>query len=200
MALEDILKKIEKKNKKDIGRIKKEAKKKCMDINKETERLTKEFNEENRRASDLKAKKLKESMLQNARLKLAQEILKTKSSAINAIFEEALNRLKNLPADDYVSWVNKTILRTAEPGENEIILPPKFLKVVDTTKFLEDVNKKLKSKSRIKFSKNSQKQGVESGFILKKQRKEINCSFQSLLDEKRNDIRLKVNKILFKNP
>lgn len=197
MALKDILKKIEEKNKKDIKHIKKEAEEKCKDINKETEALIRELKEKNKREAHSDAKKLKENMFQNARLKMAKETLKTKSEAVGAVFAEALNKLENLPDKEYASWMERTILDVIEPGENEIILPPKFIKRVDAKDLLESINKKLDGKSRIELSKNTQE--ITGGFILKKPKKEINCSFESLLEEKSNDIKLKISRLLFKN-
>jgi len=197
MALKDILKKIEEKNKKDIKHIKKEAQKKCKGINEETEALIREMKEKNERKAHSDAKKLKENMLQNARLKMAKEELKMKSEAIGAVFAEALNKLENLPDKEYMGWMEKTILDVIEPGENEIILPPKFIKRVNAKDFLQNINKKLNGKSRIELSKNIQE--IAGGFILKKPKKEINCSFVSLLEEKSNDIKLKINQLLFKD-
>ncbi len=197
MALEDILKKIEEKNRKDIKHIKKEAREKCKDINEETEAFIWELKEKNKREAHSRAEKLKENLLQNARLKMAKETLKAKSEAVNAIFSEALNKLENLYDKEYVNWTEKTILNVIEPGENEIILPAKFTKRVGVRVFLENINKKLDGKSRVKLSKSTQK--IRGGFILKQQRKEINYSFESLLEEKRNDVKLKISRILFKN-
>jgi len=197
MALKDILEKIEKDNEAEIALIKKEAKEKCDGINKETEQIIKEIREKNRHAANLKSEKLKEKILQDARLKMAKEILIKKSEVISSVFKETLDALENLSVKEYIEWVGEKMSEVIEPGENEIILPQHFLAKINVKEFFKNINEGLGGKSRVKLSKSSQE--LKSGFILKKQKKEVNCSFQSLLEEKRNDIKLKISQVLFKN-
>ncbi|MBU1766906.1 MAG: V-type ATP synthase subunit E, partial [Candidatus Omnitrophica bacterium] len=58
-------------------------------------------------------------------------------------------------------------------------------------------NEKLQDKSSIKIAED--KEEITGGFILKKPKKEINCSFKSLIEEKRNDLKVKISRILFGN-
>lgn len=197
MALKDILNKIEEKNRQDIEHLKEETKEKCRQINEEIQKELEEIGAKENNAAKASAKKLKEQMLQDARLKASKSLLKAKSDMLNEVFEEALETLVNLPAEDYISWMAALIPKVAEPGENELILPGKIAKSRVIEGFLDDINGKLGSKSRIKLSKDTRE--IVGGFILKKPKKEINCSFRSLLEEKRNDIKLKISKILFKN-
>ena len=197
MGIEDILKKIEEKNEKDIEHIKKEAIEKCEGINREIEKEIKELKEKNGNEAKAKSKKLKEHMLQEARLKIAKGILKTKSDILYDISREALERLENLSTQEYLSWMGRIILKVAEPGEDEIILSIKANRKRDIEELLKRVNEKLKGKSFIKLS--NEMREMDGGFVLKRPRKEINCSFKSLLEEKSNSLRIKTSKLLFGN-
>ncbi|MDD5454264.1 MAG: V-type ATP synthase subunit E [Candidatus Ratteibacteria bacterium] len=199
MALKDILKRIEQQSQADIASVNKEAKEKCAAISKETEGIIRELKEKNRYAASLKAKKTKEYLLQEARIKMAQEKLKKKGEVLDSIFKESLDRLEKIADKEYMSWMGKAISNVIEPGENEIVLSQKFIRSIDTKNFLETINKKLENKSWVKLSKDTRTEEIKGGFILKKRKKEINCSFESLLEEKRNDIKLKISQILFKN-
>jgi V/A-type H+-transporting ATPase subunit E len=197
MAIEDILKKIGQKNQKDIEHIKKEAFEKCKQIKKETEGEIKELKEKSKNEAKTSVASLKEHMLQEARLKIAKGILETKSDILDEIFEEALQKLGNLSTQEYLTWMEEMLLKVVEPGENEIILPKEVMKKQDIEKFLKRVNERLKSRSCIKLSKETREIG--GGFILKRQRKEINSSFKSLLEEKLNSLRIKISQLLFEN-
>jgi V/A-type H+-transporting ATPase subunit E len=195
MGLEDILKKISQKNKKDIEHIKKEASKKCDETRKETKSEIQKLKENSRNEAKTSATSLKEHMLQEARLKIAKGILKTKSDILDEIFKEALQKLENLSNKEYFTWMEKMILKVVEAGENEIILPKEVAKKQNIEEFLKKLNKRLQTKSRIKLSK--EKKNIGGGFILKRPRKEINCTFKSLLEEKLNSLRIKVGQLLF---
>jgi V/A-type H+-transporting ATPase subunit E len=197
MALEDILNKIEQKSRSDIANIEKDAKEKCKAINKETDKLARELRDKNRHAAQLKSKKLKEHMLQEARLASAKEILKTKSDILESIFDEALGKLEKLPPEKYKNWLEKTILLAVESGENEIILPKDFAKNENIDEFIKKMNAILKKGATIKLSKETDK--ISGGFILKIPKKEIDFSFKSLLEEKKNLLRVRIGKSLFEN-
>lgn len=196
MAIEEILKKIGQKNQKDIEHIKKEASKKCEEMKREVEREIKELKENSRNEVKAKAKSLKKHMLQEARLKIAKGILETKSDILDEIFKETLQKLGNLSTEEYLTWIEEMLLKVVEPGENEIILSTEG-KRQDIEEFLKRVNERLKGKSYIKLSK--EVCDIGGGFILKRPRKEINCSFKSLLEEKSNNLRIRISQLLFEN-
>lgn len=197
MALEDILKKIADKSRKDIELLEKEVNQKCKVIKEEVEKEIKDLEERNINTIKANALKLQEHMLQDARLKIAKSILNTKSDALEEVFKEALKKLENLPAKEYLIWIERTIPEVIEPGKNEIILPEGLLKKVDIEEFLKDMNKRLNGKSHIELLKKTD--GITGGFILKVPKKDINCSFKSLLEEKRNSLKVKISRLLFDN-
>lgn len=195
MALEDILKKIEEKHHKDVKHIENETKEKCRQIKQEIDKEIKELRKKSEDAISSGAQRLKENMLQDARLKTAKELLKVKSNILEEVFKTALGKLEELPFKDYVSWMQRVIPQIIEPDENEIVLPGKLLKDGGIDKFIKDINKKLNGVGRIKLSKNTKE--ITGGFILKKPKKETDCSFKSILEEKRNNLKVKISKLLF---
>lgn len=197
MALEDILKKIEEKNQKDVWHIKKKAREQCKTIEQEIMKEVSELKAKNIQEVKVSTQKLTEYMLQEARVKKAKDILKTKSDILDAVFNEALKKLENLPTKKYMKWIERMVLQVIEPGENKIVLPKQFCKVVALEEFLKQINEKLQDKSSIKIAED--KEEITGGFILKKPKKEINCSFKSLIEEKRNDLKVKISRILFGN-
>lgn len=195
MALEDILKRIQEKNKRDISNIKREASKKCKKIEKEGKEEIKRLDEQNKRESEEKISRLKEHMFQEARLNMAKKELEAKSDLIEEVSQGAIKKFKELPEKDYMSWLKKTVKEIAEPGESEIILPTNFKKKQDIKELLQEVNREFKGKKHIRLS--DEARDVNTGFILKQSRKEFNCSFQSLLEERADSLRVKVSQLLF---
>ena len=197
MALEDILKKIKEKNQKDIWHIKKNAREQCKTIEQEIMKEVAELKAKNIQEVKVSTKKLTEYMLQDARVRKAKDILKTKSDILDAVFNEALKKLENLPTKEYMKWIERMALQVIEPGENKIVLPKQFSKMVALEEFLKQINEKLQDKSSIKIAED--KEEITGGFVLKKPKKEMNCSFKSLIEEKRNDLKVKISRILFGN-
>ena len=193
MALEDILKKIEQRNRKESAQVKKEASKKCNALKKEAAGEVKRIEERGEIEAKQKAADLKKRLIQEARLSISKEILKTKSDIVDEVFEQALKKLENLPKKDFFLWLGKTIKKVHEPGKSQILVRMKDVSRKDVKEFLE----KSKDIKNIGLSKESS--GIESGFVLKRPRKETNCTFASLLGEESNKLRIKTGKILFKD-
>ncbi|HIE43223.1 MAG TPA: hypothetical protein EYP78_00295 [Candidatus Omnitrophica bacterium] len=195
MGLDEILEKIEQKNRKDIESIRRQTQQRCEEIKREAEREAEELKRRGKDEATKKADELKQHILQEARLHVSREILKTKSRILDEAFEEALGRLESLPVKEYLDWMEKLLLRTLELGENEIILSRKDTERFDVEEFLGRVNEKVMGRSSVKIS--SENRPINGGFILKQKRKEINCSFQSLLEEKLDALRVKIGRMLF---
>ena len=197
MAIEDILRKI-----------RNEAEAKADEIirnaESEKESILKKAKEE---AALLKEKLLKEGKdsaaqdrkrkITMANLEARKEILALKQKLIEKAFEKALEKLCSFSAEEYRRAVKKMLISAVTSGEEEIIISAADEKKL-TPDFIGGVNEALKKggrKGNLRFS--PQKRNIRGGFILRDGRKEVNLSFDSLIEEKRDELEGSLIGIIF---
>ena len=202
MAIEDILRKI---------RSEAEAKADEIIHNAENERenILKKAEEE---AALLKEKLLKEGKDSAAQerkreitmtnLEAKKNILAIKQKLIEEAFERALNSLYSFPAEEYRNAIKKMLISAVVSGEEEIIVSVADKEKL-TSVFIAEVNEALKKKGKkgnLRLS--SEERNIRGGFILRDGRKEINLSFDSLIEEKRDELEESLIGIIFdkRNP
>jgi len=195
MGLNELLDKIGEKSTAEIAQVKKQALKQAKEIKGSGGEEAKKIKEEGKEKSSQKAQSLQEKMVQHAHLETSKEVLKEKMDGLEAVFSAALESLGNLPEKEFLPWVENLVLQSIEEGKAEIIVREKDRSKISAD-FLKEMNRKLGGRSELKFS--SQVRDIEGGFILKQGRKEINCSFEALLEEKRDALKLKLNELVFK--
>lgn len=142
-----------------------------------------------------------EAIQKKERLRIAANMesrkgeLEEKHSMISMAFERALKEINNLGKAKYQELIEPELLRSE--GVEEVITPPDEKRVDE--EFLNGVNRLLVKngkKGNLKLSK-EKRQIPGGGFILKKGNIESNNAFGILLESVRNQIELKISKILF---
>lgn len=143
------------------------------------------------------ASEKKTRMIAAAELESRKMRLQTKQDVIEEAFKKALEKLNNLPQEQYINNLAGLISELAVNGEYEVVLPDN-----DTTKFgtalVEKVNTALKNKSvnaivKLSFVPTAMKRG----FILKQGNMEINNDFEAVLKARREELEADVVKALF---
>jgi V/A-type H+-transporting ATPase subunit E len=197
MAIEDILRKI-----------KSDAEAKASEIicnaKSEREAVLKKAQEE---AALLKEKLLKEGKdsaaeelkreITMANLEARKEMLAVKQKLIEKVFEKALNALYSFPTEEYRNVIKKMLISAVVSGKEEVIVSVADKEKL-TSQFIAEVNEELKKngkKGNLVFS--SEERNIRGGFILKDGRKEINLSFNSLIEEKRDELEDSLVGIIF---
>jgi V/A-type H+-transporting ATPase subunit E len=197
MAIEDISRKIR-------GDAEAKASEIIRNAKSEKENILKKAKEEAVKLEEKLLKEGKDAIAQErkreitmANLEARKEILVLKQKLIEEAFKKALNDLRSLPAEKYRSVIKKTLISAVVSGEEEIIVS-----VVDkeklTPEFIVEVNEALKKngkKGNLVLS--PEKRNIQGGFILKDGRKETNLSFDSLIEEKRDELEESLISIIF---
>lgn len=196
MAFEDILKKIREDSRKEVERIKKEAGEKAERVLEEVGGKTDSIKKNIRHDAQVSLQDEKKRILTMANLEARKKVLEKKQDLVEEAFQKALDHLKHLSDKEYQRAVKELLLRAAESGEEEVIISPEEKRL--TSALLNEVNEELRSKGgpgKLKFS--SEKREFQGGFILKAGRKEFNSTFNSLFQEKREELEAEVAGILF---
>lgn len=144
--------------------------------------------------AEIEAVSLKERIISNAYLKNRNEKLEAKQQVIKEIFEESIKSLANLPKEEFIQFVRKTILNNNIKGQLYIILNAEGRKTISES-VLAEINQEIKDKANITLSNEIRK--FKGGFILEKDGIEINYTFESLLDSLKDDLIQEVATKLF---
>lgn len=110
-------------------------------------------------------------------------ILQMKSAAINEIIEEAKNRLKNCGEAEYIE-ILKTLLKNSVPDKNgEVIFSARDKTIADKelTDYIDTI-----SNGRLVIS--DETADFDCGFIIRCGKLEINCSVDSIFEDKRSKL------------
>ncbi len=126
---------------------------------------------------------LKERAISSAELRARNEKLKAKQKIIDQAFDIAKERLKNLDDNRYISFLTNTIKTLKLSGDEIIVVPEKMREKV---------------KSLGLFSRISEDECVDSGFLIKDKGIILNYTFDSLIDYYREELETEIAQSLFK--
>ncbi|NIQ37718.1 MAG: hypothetical protein GTN81_03910 [Proteobacteria bacterium] len=141
----------------------------------------------------------KQRMITMAQLEGRKEVLKTKQKLIEEAFGKALEKILSLDTEAYGAFLIRLILQANPEGDEEVLLNQR-----DQERFangwVKDLNEHLtKNKKKGEMRIAGEFRLIRGGAVLRRGRKEINCSLESVLDSKRNQLEADVAGILFKD-
>lgn len=138
-----------------------------------------------------------ERVISNGALKVRNKKLEAKQNMIDEVFNESLEKLKNLPKNDYVSFIEKSIVQSAVYGDEEVIISSRDVNIINQ-ELINKINMDLISMGRNGNLKLSiQKRNIIGGYILAKNGVEVNNSFEALVSVKRDELEEEVINLLF---
>lgn len=126
---------------------------------------------------------LKERIIGNAEVISRNEILSGKQKVIEMVFSEAKNKLRNLPENEYLDFLQKTLSSLELTGDEILVV----------TEASRDAVKRLGLKQEV-----SETESAASGFLVKDQRISLNFNFNDMVDFYRDELVKEVANSLFK--
>ena len=150
-------------------------------IKTESERVAKD-------AVDLKNRRVSAAELQGRKM-----FLSAKQEAIKKSFTAAIDKLKVMPEDKYLSFLAQEIVKIPN-CEGSIVLNAKDRENIGE-RLVKTVNEKLGAE-KVALSKNTVKSS--GGFVLKRGNVEINSTFETLLDSMKDELTGEIANALFK--
>ncbi len=198
MALQVILDKIKNDALNEAGKLQAENAKKLEAINADSKKQTKSVEDLTAELSDKKYAEEKRLKISLATLELKNKLLSAKQDTINQVFDKALAEIKALPADKYKELLVNAILGLDVRGDEEVVLGANESDKLGAG-FIKDVNAAFdKGGRKGGFKLLSDKREGVSGCVLIDGRKEIICTFESIIAGKRKELEKEVVSILFK--
>ncbi|MDD3226143.1 MAG: V-type ATP synthase subunit E [Tissierellia bacterium] len=139
-------------------------------------------------AVDLKNRRVSAAELQGRKM-----LLSAKQEAIKKSFTAAIDKLKVMPEDKYLSFLAQEIVKIPN-CEGSIVLNAKDRENIGE-RLVKTVNEKLGAE-KVALSKNTVKSS--GGFVLKRGNVEINSTFETLLDSMKDELTGEIANALFK--
>lgn len=132
-----------------------------------------------------------------AQLDIRKEVLALKQDMIQMAFEKTISQLLEGDEERYSNLLKMLILNADPEGDEEVILNQKDRQRMDNG-FIRVLNQalvKAGKKGELKLSPESRP--ITGGVILRRGRKEFNCSVESIIYAKRDELEGTVARILF---
>ena len=119
-------------------------------------------------------------LLSVAGLEGRKEVLRAKQDMVEAAFQKAMDKVTQLPDNEYQKLIEEMVIRAATKGTGEIVMSEKDSKRMNAD-FLNNINKRLKA-SGINGSLTLSKDHIKTagGFILRSVDMEVNSTLEIL--------------------
>lgn len=154
-----------------------------------------EYEQQTQAMAQKAAKDQVDHMLAQARMQLAKEFLSQKRQVLDEVFEQAAQRIKALPAQQYRDFIANLMVNVAT-GDQEVIIDTNEGRIDQA--LIDQVNSRLSGMGRpagLRLS--SQRQPIEAGFVLKKGMVRTNCSLAVILGQARRELEMQLAGQLF---
>ena len=193
-GLNNIITKINEQTELSAGRIIEESKKRAEEIlaaaKNEADALTKDILDKASVKADVISSKAKSSSL----LEYKRVILAKKSEIIDSVVNDALDSLCNAEDNDYFGYIESLVKSHVIAGEGVLVFNSKDLKRLPSG-FSEKLAEIVSEKGSLKISEKAG--NFSGGFVIEYPEMRIDCTFDSLADDKIDDIRDEISKVLF---
>ena len=188
-----------------IDRISSDAQREIDDVlaaaQAEAEKITAEYQAQAKaEADDILARGQKaavergERLASVAQLECRKEVLRAKQEVIDEAFRLAMDKLTQLPQEEYVSLLADLAVQASAKGNEALIFS-----VADRARVGKAVvvaaNQKLGERGRLTLSQETRP--MQGGFILSDGVVEVNCTFETLVRLQRNTLSTQVADVLF---
>ena len=147
--------------------------------------------------AEKEAVELRKRLIAVAELEGRKSKLRVKQELIEEVFAKVLEKLNNMPKDQYESILIEMVVGAVQSGQEKIILSQRDKQRV-SPEFTDKINKRL---SERKINGNialaTETGNFNGGFILKSGDIEVNNSFEAIIKMQRDDLEVEVVKALF---
>ena len=145
----------------------------------------------------IEANTLKQRITSNAQLTARNEKLVAMQTTVDKVFASALEKLSLMNQEEYLELIKRYLLSMPIDGDEEIILPAKYVSVISDWYLLE-INTELKALGKIgEITLSSDPRNIKGGFIVLKNGIEVNNTFENLVNSLRDELESEIVNQLF---
>jgi len=137
----------------------------------------------------------KSHILAAARMEAAKEYLAEKTKILDAVFQRAEQRLKELPDEEYRTLMGRLMVEAVETGEEEVLIGKDETRIDQN--FINEINGKLEGDKQRSLKLADERHDLPGGFVLRRGKIKTNVSPAVLLEQARNALVIDLAKTLF---
>ena len=181
----------------EIAALTAETKARCEEIRADYEKKAQE-EYQSRLAEGVKAAETRMQRLGSAaEMEAKKSILAFKQEMVAKAFEDATERLANLPQEQYVQFLASQAAAAAATGSEELIFNARDKAAVGTlvAKAANELMEKKGVKGALKVS--DETRAISGGVIVRQGNIEVNCAVETLVQLRRSELASQVAEILF---
>ena len=119
-------------------------------------------------------------------------LLRAKSEVINEVFQQAYQKIKNLPDKEFLSLIISLIKKEKYAGSEEIMVNKEEFNKYEA--LIPKINQELKTE----FKLSKKPALIDSGFLMVGKYYDLNFDFMELINEVRREYESKLSEELFK--
>ncbi len=195
MEAQQVVEKILADAKAEAEKIKKQAEQNRTAEQAKLDKQLSEFKKQTDLIAQKAAEDKKARLLAAARMDIAKQLLTEKRKILDEVFDQARQRLENLPDEQYCKLMTRLMLEAVETGDEEVIIDNKEKRI--DQKFITNINQQLAPGRKGNLKLSEDRDDIERGFILKRGRIKNNVSIKVLLTQARKELEIELAKGLF---
>ncbi len=197
MPVKAIIEKIRSDAEKEAEEILESYRKKVTDIEVQKSREIEKIRSDAEEKGKHQAEESVRRMLSSSQMESRQNLLDLKQKLIDEAFREAYDRIKQLKVQEYVQFLSTLLEQVAVTGDEEVVAAKSDAKKISSS-LIGSVNRRLKKSGKLgKITLSKEIIDSDGGFILRRERKEINATLSVLFGNAREELESEVASILF---
>jgi V/A-type H+-transporting ATPase subunit E len=197
MSIESLVGKILEDSQKAASEIQQRTSKDVKDREERAEKEIQRIMENAAERATRTASERKQRMLSMADLEDRKEILTVKQQLMDEAFNRAIERIVALDPEAYGTFLMNLILRASPEGDEEILLNERD-KARLKDGWTDQLNRALaENKGKGEMRVVGETRSIRGGAVLRRGRKEVNCSIESVILSRRNELETTVAGVLF---
>jgi len=197
MSIESLVDKILDDTRKTAAEIERKVLEEVKDREETAEKEIQRITESAREKAERSMTERKQRMLSMADLEERKTVLTVKQELIEEAFGRAIDKVLSLDPEAYGAFVINLILQADPVGDEEVVFNQKDRDRLGDG-WVKRLNRQLiENKKRGEMRIAGETRSIRGGAILKRGRKEVNCSIESVILSKRNQMEAKIASVLF---
>ena len=132
--------------------------------------------------------------ISTAELEYKRAILTKKSEILDKMISDAVDKIKKCPENEYFGYIERLILSNALSGKGVLKMSQFDLNRIPSG-FESKINEQLSDGMIIQLS--NEPASFDGGFVIEYSEMRVDCTFESLINDKLDDIRDELSRVLF---
>lgn len=173
--------------------IKQQASRQAQQAEEEFKKELSDFQKQTDQLAEKAAENKKAHILASARMDAAKQKLAEKRKILDKVFEQAKQKIQQLPDQEYRNLIKNLMSEAVESGDETVIAGKDDQRI--NGELIEQVNNELGDKGNLKLSE--QREAIGGGFILRREKIQKNVSLPVLIAQAREELEIEIAQDLF---